>query len=271
MLQKENKQMYFENKIISTTNWLGLWTLFSKETLRFLKVSYQTVLAPIVTNILFFTIFLIVVERDKLIVGGVQYTEFLVPGLIMMAILQNAFMNTSSSIMISKIQGNIIDILLPPLSSLELTIAIALGGVARGMIVGLASVLVFSFFVDMKIVNIFNVLFFAFSGSLTLSLLGIIGGIWSEKFDHLAGLTNFLITPLTFLSGSFYSIEKLPEIFRTIAMYNPFFYFIDGFRKGFIGYSDINILTGIIVCLILNIILSLFVYKMFETGYKLRT
>ena len=159
MLQKENKQMYFENKIISTTNWLGLWTLFSKETLRFLKVSYQTVLAPIVTNILFFTIFLIVVERDKLIVGDVQYTEFLVPGLIMMAILQNAFMNTSSSIMISKIQGNIIDILLPPLSSLELTIAIALGGVARGMIVGLASVLVFSFFVDMKIVNIFNVLF----------------------------------------------------------------------------------------------------------------
>ena len=166
-------------------------------------------MAPIVTNVLFFTIFLIVVERDKLIVGGVQYTEFLVPGLIMMAILQNAFMNTSSSIMISKIQGNIIDILLPPLSSLELTIAIALGGVARGMIVGLASVLVFSFFVDMKIVNMFNVLFFAFSGSLTLSLLGIIGGIWSEKFDHLAGLTNFLITPLTFLSGSFYSIEKL--------------------------------------------------------------
>ena len=127
-----------------------------------------------------------------------------------------------------------------------------------------------SFFVS-YIHFIFNVLFFAFSGSLTLSLLGIIGGIWSEKFDHLAGLTNFLITPLTFLSGSFYSIEKLPEILRTIAMYNPFFYFIDGFRKGFIGYSDINILTGIIVCLILNIILSLFVYKMFETGYKLRT
>ena len=117
MLQKENKQMYFENKIISTTNWLGLWTLFSKETLRFLKVSYQTVLAPIVTNVLFFTIFLIVVERDKLIVGGVQYTEFLVPGLIMMAILQNAFMNTSSSIMISKLQGNIVDILLPDLST----------------------------------------------------------------------------------------------------------------------------------------------------------
>ena len=138
--------MYFKNKVISTTNWLGLWTLCSKETQRFLKVSYQTILAPIVTNILFFTIFLIVIDRSKLIVGNVQYTEFLIPGLIMMAILQNAFMNTSSSIMISKIQGNIIDILLPPLSNLELTIAITFGGLARGMIVGLASVLVFSFF-----------------------------------------------------------------------------------------------------------------------------
>ena len=163
--------MYFKNKVISTTNWLGLWTLCSKETQRFLKVSYQTILAPIVTNILFFTIFLIVIDRSKLIVGNVQYTEFLIPGLIMMAILQNAFMNTSSSIMISKIQGNIIDILLPPLSNLELTIAITFGGLARGMIVGLASVLVFSFFVDMKIFNLFYILFFAFSGSLAFSLL----------------------------------------------------------------------------------------------------
>ena len=255
----------------STTNWIGLWTLFSKETIRFLKVFYQTVLAPVVTNILFLTVFLIVIDRDDFVVGGVSYSEFLVPGLIMMQILQNAFMNTTSSIMISKVQGNIVDILLPPLSSLELTIALSFGGVARGMIVGLASTIALYFFIDMKFINIFYIIFFSFSGSLSLSLLGIMGGIWSEKFDHMAGLTAFIITPLTFLSGSFYSIEKLPEILRTIAMYNPFFYFIDGFRKGFIGYSDINILTGIIVCLILNIILSLFVYKMFETGYKLRT
>ena len=154
--------MYFKNKIISSTNWLGVWTLMSKETLRFIKVSYQTILAPVVTNILFFSIFLIVIDRDKLIIGGVQYTEFLVPGLIMMAILQNAFMNTSSSIMISKIQGNIVDILLPPLSNLELTIAITVGGVARGMVVGLVSVLVFSFLIDMKIINIFYILFFRY-------------------------------------------------------------------------------------------------------------
>ena len=263
--------MYFKNKVISTTNWLGLWTLCSKETQRFLKVSYQTILAPIVTNILFFTIFLIVIDRSKLIVGNVQYTEFLIPGLIMMAILQNAFMNTSSSIMISKIQGNIIDILLPPLSNLELTIAITFGGLARGMIVGLASVLVFSFFVDMKIFNLFYILFFAFSGSLALSLLGVMGGIWSDKFDHMSGLTNFIITPLTFLSGSFYSIDKLPDILQKIAKWNPFFYFIDGFRKGFIGYSDANVLIGIVVCFVLNIILFFFVYKMFQTGYKLRT
>ena len=263
--------MYFKNKIIISTNWLGMWTLFSKETLRFLKVFYQTVLAPIVTNILFLTIFLIVIDRDRIIIGGIGYTEFLVPGLIMMAILQNAFMNTSSSIMISKIQGNIIDILLPPLSNLELTIALSLGGVARGMVVGLASIVVFYFFIDMKISNIFYIIFFAFSGSLTLSLLGIAAGIWSDKFDHMAGLTNFIITPLTFLSGSFYSIYKLPDILQFIAQYNPFFYFIDGFRKGFIGYSDANVMTGIVVCLFLNIILFFFIYKMFQTGYKLRT
>ena len=263
--------MYFKNKIISGTNWLGVWTLMSKETLRFIKVSYQTILAPVVTNILFFSIFLIVIDRDKLIIGGVQYTEFLVPGLIMMAILQNAFMNTSSSIMISKIQGNIVDILLPPLSNLELTIAITVGGVARGMVVGLVSVLVFSFLIDMKIINIFYILFFSLSGSLALSLLGVMGGIWADKFDHMAGLTNFIITPLTFLSGSFYSIDKLPDILQLIAKYNPFFYFIDGFRKGFIGYSDANIMNGIVVCLVLNTILFFFVYKMFQTGYKLRT
>ena len=263
--------MYFKNKIISSTNWLGVWTLISKETLRFIKVSYQTILAPVVTNILFFSIFLIVIDRDKLIIGGVQYTEFLVPGLIMMAILQNAFMNTSSSIMISKIQGNIVDILLPPLSNLELTIAITVGGVARGMVVGLVSVLVFSFLIDMKIINIFYILFFSLSGSLALSLLGVMGGIWADKFDHMAGLTNFIITPLTFLSGSFYSIDKLPDILQLIAKYNPFFYFIDGFRKGFIGYSDANIMNGIVVCLVLNTILFFFVYKMFQTGYKLRT
>ena len=263
--------MYFKNKIISSTNWLGVWTLMSKETLRFIKVSYQTILAPVVTNILFFSIFLIVIDRDKLIIGGVQYTEFLVPGLIMMAILQNAFMNTSSSIMISKIQGNIVDILLPPLSNLELTIAITVGGVARGMVVGLVSVLVFSFLIDMKIINIFYILFFSLSGSLALSLLGVMGGIWADKFDHMAGLTNFIITPLTFLSGSFYSIDKLPDILQLIAKYNPFFYFIDGFRKGFIGYSDANIMNGIVVCLVLNTILFFFVYKMFQTGYKLRT
>ena len=263
--------MSLNNRIISETNWLGLWTLFSKESLRFLKVSYQTILAPIITNLLFLTIFLVVIDRDKMIIGGVNYTEFLVPGLIMMAILQNAFMNTSSSIMISKIQGNIVDILLPPLSSLELTLAISLGGVARGLMVGLASIVTFYFIVDIKFHNVFYIIFFAFSGSLSLSLLGLMGGIWSEKFDHMAGLTNFLITPLTFLSGSFYSIYKLPEVLQLIAIYNPFFYFIDGFRKGFIGYSDTNIVTGIVVSLTLNTILFFFVYKMFQSGYKLRT
>ena len=255
----------------SKTNWVGLWTLFSKETTRFLKVFYQTVLAPVVTNILFLTVFLIVIDRENFIIGGVSYSEFLVPGLIMMQILQNSFMNTSSTIMISKVQGNIVDLLLPPLSSLELTIALSLGGVARGMIVGLASIITLYFFIDMKFVNFFYIIFFSFSGSMCLSLLGIMGGIWSEKFDHMAGLTAFIITPLTFLSGSFYSIEKLPVILEILAKYNPIFYFIDGFRAGFIGYSDAPIMNGVIVCIALNTILFFLVYKMFQTGYKLRT
>ena len=255
----------------SRTNWVGLWTLFSKETSRFLKVFYQTVLAPVVTNILFLTVFLIVIDREDFIIGGVSYPEFLVPGLVMMQILQNAFMNTTSTIMISKVQGNIVDILLPPLSSLELTLAISFGGVARGMIVGLASTIALYFFIDMKFVNFFYIIFFSLSGSLALSLLGIMGGIWSEKFDHMAGLTAFIITPLTFLSGSFYSIEKLPFNLEFLAKYNPIFYFIDGFRAGFIGYSDAPIINGIIVCIVLNTILFFLVYKMFQTGYKLRT
>ena len=208
----------------SKTNWVGLWTLFSKETTRFLKVFYQTVLAPVVTNILFLTVFLIVIDREDFVIGGVSYPEFLVPGLIMMQILQNAFMNTTSTIMIAKVQGNIVDILLPPLSSFELTLAISLGGVARGMIVGLASIITLYFFIDMNFVNFFYIIFFSLSGSLALSLLGIMGGIWSEKFDHMAGLTAFIITPLTFLSGSFYSIEKLPFILELLAKYNPIFY-----------------------------------------------
>ena len=217
------------------------------------------------------TVFLIVIDRKDFSLGGVGYSEFLVPGLIMMQILQNSFMNTSSTIMISKVQGNIVDILLPPLSSLELTLALSFGGVARGMIVGLASTIVLYFFIDMKFINFFYIIFFSFSGSLSLSLLGIMGGIWSEKFDHMAGLTAFIITPLTFLSGSFYSIQKLPLILESLAKYNPIFYFIDGFRAGFIGYSDAPVLNGIIACIVLNTILFFLVYKMFQTGYKLRT
>ena len=255
----------------SSTNWLGLWTLFHKETARFIKVFYQTVLAPVVTNVLFLTVFLIVIDRDDLIIGGVNYPEFLVPGLIMMQILQNAFMNTTSSIMIAKVQGNIVDLLLPPLSSLELTIALSFGGVARGLVVGFVSTIVLYFFIDMKFVNFFYIIFFSFSGSLCLSLLGIMGGIWSEKFDHMAGLTAFIITPLTFLSGSFYSIEKLPIFLEYIAKYNPIFYFIDGFRAGFINHSDVPIINGIVVCIVLNTILFYLVYKMFKSGYKLRT
>ena len=255
----------------STTNWIGLWTLFSKETTRFLKVFYQTILAPVVTNILFLTVFLIVIDRKDFSLGGVGYSEFLVPGLIMMQILQNSFMNTSSTIMISKVQGNIVDILLPPLSSLELTLALSSGGVARGMIVGLASTIVLYFFIDMKFINFFYIIFFSFSGSLSLSLLGIMGGIWSEKFDHMASATNFIIIPLSFLSGTFYSIGKLPDVLKSVSEMNPFFYIIDGFRYGFLGIADGSIKFGLLYLILLSFITWFAAYILFKKGYKIKS
>ena len=204
-------------------------------------------------------------------VGGVGFGEFLGPGLIMMAIVQNSFANTSSSILISKIQGNIVDILMPPLSSWELAFAFAMGGVTRGLVVGMAVSLAMLFFVPYTILFPLYVVFHALAASLMLSLLGIIGGIWSEKFDHMAAVTNFVITPLAFLSGTFYSIDRLPGIWNTVARSNPFFYMIDGFRYGFIGQSDSSPGLGIAVMVGMNLFLGWVALRMFSTGYKLKT
>jgi ABC-2 type transport system permease protein len=202
--------------------------------------------------------------------GGVPFTEFLAPGLVMMAMVQNAFANTSSSIVISKVQGNIIDVLMPPLSAGELTLGFAVGGAARGLMVGLAVSLAMAVFVDMKIHNVGFILFHAMAASLLLSLLGVAAGIWSEKFDHMAAVTNFVITPLAFLSGTFYSVERLPGMWHTIAHLNPFFYMIDGFRYGFIGHADGHLGAGIVVMVVANLCLWAACHRMFATGYKLK-
>jgi ABC-2 type transport system permease protein len=203
-------------------------------------------------------------------IGSVPFLEFLAPGLVMMAITQNAFANTSSSLVISKIQGNIVDTLMPPLNAHELTFAFAMGGTTRGLVIGTIIVSVMALFVPMGMYNFGLVLYHGFMGALMLSLFGIIGGIWSEKFDHIAAVTNFVVTPLSFLSGTFYSIERLPELGQFLASLNPFFYMIDGFRAGFIGQSDSNVYVGMTVMAGINTFLWIVSYRMFKTGYKLK-
>ena len=255
---------------MGVVNWRGMWTLYLKEVRRFVKVHFQTVGAPVVTTLLFLAIFSLALGRAVEMVGDIPFIRFLAPGLVMMSMVQNAFANTSSSIMISKVQGNIVDVLMPPLSPGELTVGFALGGMTRGVIVGLAVAVVMSFVVDMSIHNIVFVVFHAVGASLMLSLLGMAAGIWADKFDHMAAITNFVITPLSFLSGTFYSIERLPEGGQMLAHVNPFFYMIDGFRYGFIGRSDAEPLLGVAVVAAFDIVLLAVVYAMFKKGYKLK-
>jgi ABC-2 type transport system permease protein len=251
-------------------NWRGMWTLYEREVLRFLGMRTETVAAPVVTTLLFLAVFTMALGRGNSLVQGVPYLVFLAPGLTMMAIAQNAFANTSHSLVTAKMQGNIVDLLMPPLSALELALPIALGGVTRGLMVGAAVRLAMLLAVPWEMVHPGIVLFFALTASLMLALLGILGGIWAQKHDHLAAITSFVITPAAFLSGSFYSIERLPEFWRSVALLNPFFYMIDGFRYGFIGQSDGPVSVGILVMLAADIGLGSAAYLMFKTGYRLK-
>ena len=254
----------------SFNNFIGLKTLYEKEVRRFFKVKSQTILAPMVTTLLFLAIFSLAFGETTRMVAGVPYVEFLAPGLIIMAIAQNAFANTSSSIVVAKVQGNIVDILMPPLTSHELTLGIAMGGVTRGIVVGVFVWIGISFFVETKVIHIGYLVFHAAMASLMLSLLGLIGGIWADKFDQMSALTNFVVTPLSFLSGTFYSIQRLPETVQIAAYFNPFFYMIDGFRFSMIGRADGSLEMGIIVMVVGNIFLWLICGWMFSSGYKLK-
>ncbi len=255
---------------IGLVNWLGFYTLLSKEVRRFLKVPLQTVFAPMMTTLLFLAIFTLAFGKGGRYVGDMPYATFLAPGLIMMSVIQNSFANTSSSILISKVQGNIVDILMPPLSAAELTLAFALSGLARGLTVASVVGITMWFFIDLKVFSWVAVLYFVIGAGLMLSLLGMIGGILSEKFDHMAAMTNFIIMPLSFLSGTFYSIDKLTGIWHQISHFNPFFYMIDGFRYGFIGRSDSSIWVGAIVIAGLDIALYIAVWWLIKSGYRLK-
>ena len=252
-------------------NWIGLRTLYMREVRRFSKVYTQTIMAPVVTTLLFLAVFSLALGGEHRVVAGLPFVQFLAPGLIIMAISQNAFANTSSSIMVSKIQGNIVDILMPPFTANELWLALVMGGASRGIAVGLAVGVAMTFFVDLGLYAPGYILFHALLASVLLSQLGMIGGIWAEKFDHMAAITNFFITPLAFLSGTFYSIERLPETFQAIAHFNPFFFMIDGFRYGVIGHADGNLTAGLVVMIAINVVLWLVSTRMLHSGYKLKT
>lgn len=252
-------------------NWLGVWTLYMREVRRFTKIFTQTLMAPMVTTLLFMAVFSLAIgSRGSALVGGVAFMEFLAPGLIMMAMAQNAFANSSSSIVVAKVQGNIVDTLMPPFTANELTLALGLGGATRGLAVGIAVTIPMGFFVPMHFHNPGFIVFHAFMASLMLSLLGVAAGIWSVKFDHIAAVTNFVVTPLSFLSGTFYSIHRLPETAQMLAFVNPFFYMIDGFRYGFIGTSDADPMLGVAVMCGVNIGLWILCRQMFKSGYKLK-
>lgn len=258
-------------QMIKGVNWIGLQTLIKREVGRFLNVYTQTIIAPVVTTLLFYAIFALAFGGIQREIGSVSFMAFLAPGLILMTMVQNAFTNTSSSIVISKVQGNIVDVLMPPLSALELYLGFVAGSVIRGLCVGFVTIVVVNFFIPLSIHSLPVILAFAFLGTLMMGSLGLAAGIWSEKFDHIAAVTNFVVTPLTFLSGTFYSISQLPEFWHGIAIYNPFFYMIDGFRYGFIGQADGSVVVGFVVLIGINLFLAGLTLSMLRNGYKIKS
>ncbi len=247
-----------------SSNFLSLWTLFSKEVLRFLKVGVQTILGPAISSLLFLAVFSLALGRSIETINGVPFANFIAPGLIMMTILQNAFANSAASIGQAKFQGNIVDILMAPLGNLDLTIGYIGGSVMRGIICGFATFLGIYIFVSISIHSYVALIFYTLMGSIMMGTLGTMVGIWADKWDQQQGVTNFIVLPLTFLSGTFYSISRLPEFWQNFAKFNPFFYNIDGFRYSFIGKSDSSLIVGATSIIIINSLLIFFCYLMFR-------
>ena len=252
------------------TSMSGFSTLLYKEILRFWKVAFQTIAAPVLTTLLYLLIFSHVMQGQARVYGAVPYSAFLVPGLVMMAVLQNAFANSSSSLIQSKITGNIIFVLLPPLSYWEFFAAYVLASVVRGMLVGIGVLLVSLGFVELSFEHPLWIIAFAVAGSAILGTLGLIAGIWAEKFDQVAAFQSFFIMPLTFLSGVFYSIHSLPSFWQGLSQFNPFFYMIDGFRYGFFGVSDINPALSLGIAAASLLVLTAVTLALLKRGYKLR-
>ena len=252
-------------------NWLGFWTLYLKEVRRFAKIPAQTVLAPLMMSLLYMLVFGVATRGARPPVNGVVFTEFVAPGLVMMNVLNNAFANSSSSILQAKMMGLSADFLTPPLSSVEQSVAFILGSASRGIAVGLVTLVTVWWFAGSRVAHPWAAVWFMIAASLIMGELGVLAGLWSEKFDQMAMVQNFVVMPLTFLSGTFYTVDRLPEPFRSISHFNPFFYLIDGFRYGFIGVSDSNLVAGTISSFILAVALGVWCWWLFWKGFRLKT
>ena len=270
MVENINKYKIYEKKF-GYINWLGFYTLYKKEILRFLKVVIQTIISPLVTALLFLMVLSLAIGNERGGALGFPFITFLAPGLIAMQIIQQAFSHTASSIMIGKIQGNIVDVLYAPLSPGEVTLATILAAVTRSFIIAAVSIVVFKFIIDLQFYNFYFVFIYTFLGSFILGAIGFIVGLWAEKFDNMASATNFIIVPLSFLSGTFYSIQKLPNILQKVSEWNPFFYIIDGFRYGFLGVSDGSLKFGLLYLIILSFLTWFVSYILFKKGYKIKS
>ena len=252
-------------------NWVGFRTLYIKEVSRFLVVWAQTLLSPLVSSLLFLSVLSLALGNERGEVLGFSFISFLAPGLIAMSIIQQSFSHSVSSLMIAKIQGNITDTLFAPLSAVEVSLAIILAAVTRSIVILIISIIVFSLIIEIHIHNIFYIFVGAFLGSFILGALGFITGLWAEKFDHTATITNFIVTPLSFLSGVFYSVDRLPAFFQSISKINPFFFIIDITRFGFLGVSDGSIVFGLIYLTIIAFVMWFLSYYLYKIGYKIKS
>lgn len=251
-------------------NWLGLYTLAMREVMRFVSVWTQTLLAPLVTAALFLVIFSIAIGPARGDVMGVSFTAFIAPGILTMTVIQNAFANTSSSIVISKVQGNIVDTLMPPLSAGELVLGYLAGGIVRGLVVAMAIGLGILLVLGIPVAHPLWALVFVLLGSAMMGAVGIVAGVFANKFDQIAAITNFIVTPLAFLSGTFYSVSALPPVLYEITHVNPVFYLIDGVRFSVLGVSDSSPWLGLVVCSVTTLVVCLLAWWMFRTGYRLK-
>ena len=252
-------------------NWIGLYSLYKKETLRFLIVLGQTIVGPTLTGILFLIVISIAWGDDRGLVLGVPFVNFLAPGLISMQVIQQAFSHSSSSILMGKVMGNIVDLIGSPLSAAEVTLAIILASVTRSFIICIFSIILFNLLVDINVLHYYSFLIYLLLSSFLMGSLGFIAGMWAEKFDNMATVTNFIIVPLSFLSGTFYSIDKLPEVLRELSIYNPFFHMIDGLRFSMIGVSDGNEGFGLLYLFSLSLVFWFTAYLLYKKGYKIKS